>query len=119
MTLTDALNTIVQSSTRNAMKRPAMGGYFFRSAVSTTAGTEGNFTLTLRKRANDNGNPVDYVYSYNKELDKWTAPSDESTPGTNPSLTGELFGELLGDNWDVGTQEDFETARTGGSGDEW
>ena len=118
MTLTDALNTIIQSSTRNAMKRPAMGGYFFRSAVSTAAGTEGDFTLTLRKRANDTtggtpGTPVDYVYSYDASTGQWTAPA------TKPDLTGEFFGELLGDNWDVGTQEDFETARTGGSGDEW
>lgn len=113
MTLTDALNTIVQSSTRNAMKRPAMGGYFFRSAISTTAGTEGDYTLTFRKRENVGGNPVDYVYSYDASTGVWTAPA------TMPDLTGELLGELLGDNWDVGTQEDFETARTGGSGDEW
>lgn len=119
MNLKDALDTIVQSSVNNAMKRPAMGGYFFRSAVSTTAGTEGDFTLTLRKRADNNGNPVDYVYSYDASAGTWTAPSEQTTPGTNPSLTGEFFGELLGDDWMVGKQSDFETARTGGSGDEW
>lgn len=119
MNLREALDTIVSSSIRNAMKRPSMGGYFFRSAISTATGTEGDYTLTLRKRNDDNGDPVDYVYSYDASAGTWTAPSEQTTPGTNPSLTGEFFGELLGDDWLVGTAEDFETARTGGSGDEW
>jgi len=113
MTLRDALDTIVSSSNYNAMKRPAMGGYFFRSAISTTEGTEGDYTLTLRKRANVTDNPVDYVYSYDASAGTWTAPS------TKPDLTGEFFGELLGDDWLVGTSTDFENARIPSGGDEW
>lgn len=113
MTLRDALEAIVSNSARDAIKRPSMGGYFFRSAISTTEGSEGDYTLTLRKRANSGGNPVDFVYSYDASEGTWTAPS------TKPELNGEFFGELLADDWMTGTASDFETARTGGSGDEW
>ena len=120
MTLKDALDTIVQSTRYDAMKRPAMGGYFFRSAVSTATGTAGDYTLTLRKRANNTsggtpGTAVDYVYLYDADAPvvKWTAPE------TKPVLTGEFFEELLGDDWMVGMKDDFELARMGRSGDEW
>lgn len=119
MTLSDAIKSIVGSRTLDACKRPAMGGYFFRSAVSEAEGTEGDYTLTLRKRANSGGSPVDYVYSYDASQDKWTAPSEQSTPGTNPVLSGEFFGEMIADDWLVGKASDFESARVGGNGEEW
>ncbi len=113
MKFPEALETIVNSSTNDAAKRPAMGGYVFRSAVSTTEGTEGDYTLTFRKRENSGGSPVDYVYSYDASTDTWTAPT------TKPEFGGELFGELLGDDWFVGKSADFERARVPGAGDEW
>ena len=113
MKFPEAIETIVNSSVNDAAKRPAMGGYVFRSAVSTTEGTEGDFTLTLRKRANSGGSPVDYVYSFDASANTWTAPA------TKPDLTGELFGELLGDDWIVGKSADFESARVPVAGDEW
>ena len=113
MNISDALNTIVGSSNYDAMKRPAMGGYFFRSAVSETEGTEGDFTLTLRKRANVEGSPVDYVYSYDASAGTWTAPQ------TQPDLDGELLGELLADDWIVGKASDFESARIPTGNDKW
>ena len=117
MTLKDALDTIVASGRYDAMKRPAMGGYFFRSAISTASGSEGDYTLTLRKRANNNGDPVDFVYTYDASASAgagaWTAPA------TKPELSGEFWGELLGDDWMVGTKEDFEAARVGGENDDW
>ncbi len=113
MKFPEALETIVGSSVNDAAKRPAMGGYVFRSAVSTAEGTEGNYTLTFRKRANSGSSPVDYVYSFDASTGKWTAPA------TMPALNGELFGELLGDDWIVGKSADFENARVPASGDEW
>ena len=113
MTLHDALDSIVRSSTKNAIKRPAMGGYFFRSAVSTTAGTEGDYTLTMRERSNDNGSPVDYVYSFDASAGTWTPPS------TTPDLDGEFFAMLIADDWTTGTATDFETARMGAGGERW
>lgn len=108
MTLRDALDTIVNSTSKDAMKRPAMGGYFYRSAVSTATGTEGDFTLTLKNRAS-----TTYVYSYDASAGTWTAPA------TAPELTGEFLGELLGDDWIVGTAEDFEEALNPGQNDAW
>ena len=128
MTFIDAIMAIATSRTYNAAKRPAMGGYVFRSEVSTVdpiaqalAGsgstTAGDYTLTFRKRADDTSGatptPVDYVYSYNASTGIWTAPA------VKPDLDGELFGELLGDDWQIGKAEDFERARTGGAGDNW
>ena len=113
MTFTDAINSIVSSRIYDACKRPAMGGYVFRSAISTATGTEGDYTLTFRKRANSGGDPVDYVYSYDASAGTWTAPT------TKPELNGELFGELLGSDWQVGKKEDFENARIPSGGDEW
>jgi len=108
MTLSDALNTIVNSTTKDAMKRPAMGGYLYRSEVSTATGTDGDYTLTFKNRAG-----TTYVYSYDASADTWTAPS------TKPDLSGELFGEILGDDWMVGTKEDFEAALNPGPNDVW
>lgn len=114
MTLKAAIDSIARSTTNDACKRIAMGGYFFRSEVSTTAGSEGNFTLTFRKRDNDGSDDqVDYVFSYTALTGKWSAPS------TKPDLTGELFGELIGDDWIVGRSSDFESARIPDPGDEW
>lgn len=91
-----------------------MGGYFFRGAVSDQVGSEGDFTLTFRKRDNDgSGIPVDYAFSYTALTGKWSAPS------TKPDLTGELFGEFLGDDWIVGTASAFEDARIPDPDDEW
>ena len=108
MTLRDALDTIVNSTSKDAMKRPAMGGYFYRSEVSTATGTEGDYTLTFKNRAG-----TTYVYSYDASANTWTAPS------TKPDLTGELWGEILGDDWMVGTKEDFEAALNPGPNDVW
>lgn len=113
MKFPEALETIVGSSINDAAKRPAMGGYVFRSAVSTAEGTEGDYTLTFRKRANSGSSPVDYVYSFDASTGTWTAPA------TMPDLNGELLGELLGDDWIVGKSADFERARVPGAGDEW
>lgn len=112
MTLYEALESIKNSSTNDAMKRPGMGGYFFRSEISTTEGSEGDFTLTMRKRENNGGSPVDFVYSYDASTDTWTAPS------TKPEMGGEFFGELVASDWQVGKSSDFENARVG-DGDEW
>lgn len=113
MTFADAVDSIVNSSYNDATKRPSMGGYVFRSAVSTTEGTEGDYTLTFRKRANSGDVPVDYTYSFDASAGTWTAPS------TKPDFTGELLGELLGTDWMIGKKEDFENARIPSSGDEW
>jgi len=108
MTLRDALEAIVNSPAKDAIKRPAMGGYFVRSAISTTEGSEGDFTLTLKNRAG-----TTYAYSYDASTKKWTAPA------TMPDMTGELFGELLADDWTIGTSDDFESARNPGVDDLW
>lgn len=113
MTFTDAINSIVESRTNDATKRPSMGGYIFRSAVSTATATEGDYTLTFRKRANVGGDPVDFTYSFDASEGTWTAPA------TKPDLDGELFAELLGGDWQVGKKEDFENARVPAQGDEW
>ena len=108
MTLKDALEAIVNSPTKDAIKRPAMGGYFVRSAISTTEGSEGDFTLTLKNRAG-----TTYAYEYDASAKTWTAPS------TKPEMTGEFFGELIADDWMTGTSADFETARNPGQNDLW
>ena len=108
MTLSDAIEAIVNSTTKDAVKRPAMVGYFVRSAISTSEGTEGDFTLTLKNRAG-----TEYVYSYDASTKKWTAPS------TKPEMTGEFFGEILADDWTIGTSTDFESARNPGQDDLW
>ena len=113
MTFTDAINSIVNSRANDATKRPAMGGYVFRSAVSTATETAGDYTLTFRKRANSGGDPVDFVYSYDASEGTWTAPA------TKPELNGELFEELLGNDWQVGKSADFENARIPSGNDEW
>ena len=108
MTLRDALDAIVNSTTKDAIKRPAMGGYFVRSAISTAEGSEGDFTLTLKNRAG-----TTYAYEYDASTKTWTAPS------TKPEMTGEFFGELIADDWVTGTSTDFETARNPGLDDLW
>lgn len=114
MTLADAIRSISSSRMNDACKRIAMGGYFYRSAVSTEVGSEGNFTLTFRKRDNDgNDQPVEYQYSYTALTDKWAAVSAE------PDFTGELLGELLANDWIVGTKDAFEAARMPEPDDEW
>lgn len=57
MTFSDALDSVVRRSSHDAIKRPAMGGYLFRSAVSEECGTEGDYTLTFRERNDANGAP--------------------------------------------------------------
>ena len=113
MTLKAAIDSIVSSRTNDACKRIGMGGFFFRSSVSTEVGSQGNFTLTFRKREDENDEPVDFVYSYDALHGKWTAPENK------PDLSGELFGEFLGDDWIVGTYEAFEAARNPEDDDEW
>lgn len=112
MTLTDAIETL-KNGYADAAKRPAMGGYIKRSEISTEAGTEGDFTLTLKNRAG-----TEYEIDYDASASagsKWTAASGSSFP----TLTGELWEEFLGDDWTVGKSEDFEAARNPGQDDLW
>ena len=108
MTLRDALDATVNSTTKDAIKRPGMGGYFVRGPISTTEGSEGDFTLTMKNRAG-----TTYAYEYDASTGKWTAPS------TKPEMTGEFFGELIADDWTIGTSTDFESARNPGQDDLW
>ena len=114
MTLKSAIDSIAKSRSNDACKRIGMGGYLFRGPVSDDSGSEGDFTLTFRKRENDgSGNPVDFTFQYNSGTGKWTAPQ------VRPDLTGELFRDFLGDDWMIGKKDDFESARVPDPGDEW
>ena len=123
MTLKDALNSICdENATRDAVKRPAMGGYIFRYGTPT----DGAFKIRLRKRADVTSTPVDYAYTYKPSTGVFTFVASEAattdlpaSQASAPALSAELFGELIGDDWQVGKASDFENARTGGSGDEW
>jgi len=107
MTLTDAINQIVQSTRYDACKRPSMGGYIYRSEVSTETATAGDYSLTFKKRS---GTTYTINYDASAAADaRWSAASGSSFP----TLTGELWEELLGDDWAVGTKEDFAAALSG------
>ena len=114
MTVIDAITQIISSTRYNATKRPSMGGYIKRGEISTTTGTEGDFTLTFVNRAG-----TEYNFTYDASASdgaKWGAPGGNSP--TFP-LSGELFEEMLADDWAVGTAATFETARNPGSNDKW
>lgn len=123
MTIKDALDSICSDYTsHDAVKRPAMGGYMFRYGEPA----DGVYKLRLRKRANAGSTPVDYAYTYAPATG--TLAFVASDPAASPlpvsqsaaaSLSGELFGELIADDWQTGKMADFESARVGGSGEEW
>lgn len=123
MTLKEALGYICDENTsRDAAKRDAMGGYLFRYGTPTS----GTFKIRLRKRADVTSTPVDYAYTYNPTTGVFTFVASEAattdlpaSQASAPALSAELFGEVVGDDWQVGKASDFENARTGGSGDEW
>lgn len=114
----DALGAIVTDGKRDAMKRPSMTGYVFRSAVSDETATAGDYTLTFRLRANSGGNPVDYVYAYDASEDSWKSPSQRSA-GSDLALDGELFGLLSADDWQAGRKTDFEGIRVPTGNSRW
>lgn len=97
MTFADAIRSIVSSTTRDAVKRPAWGGYVYRGTVDSTTG---GYTLTYKNRA---GNT--YVYTFSGSA--WTAPS------TALDIDGELQEAFVADDWIVGTATDFEASRAG------
>lgn len=97
MTFQEAIMTIVASSTRNAARRPAWGGYVKRSTVD--AGT-GGYTLTFKERS---GTETTYTFSGTT----WTEP------GTALSIDAELLASILADDWSIGTSADFENSRSG------
>ena len=97
MTFADAIRTIASSTTRDAVKRPAWGGYVYRGAIDATTG---GYTLTYKNRA---GNTFAYTFSGSA----WTAPS------TALSIDGELQAAFVADDWIVGTAADFEASRAG------
>lgn len=97
MTFADAIRSIVSSTTRDAVKRPAWGGYVYRGTVDSTTG---GYTLTYKNRA---GNTSVYTFSGSA----WTAPS------TALDIDGELQEAFVADDWIVGTATDFEASRAG------
>lgn len=97
MTFADAIRSIVSSTTRDAVKRPAWGGYVYRGTVDSTTG---GYTLTYKDRA---GNTYAYTFSGSA----WTAPS------TALDIDGELQEAFVADDWIVGTATDFEASRAG------
>ena len=123
MTLKEALNSICDEyASRDAVKRPAMGGYVFRYGEPAA----GAYKIRLRKRADVTSTPVDYAYTYNPTTGEFAFVASEAattdlpaSQAAAPSLSGELFGEVVADDWQTGKASDFENARTGGSGDEW
>lgn len=118
MTLADAFQSIMESATRDAMKRPSMRGYFKRGELSTATGTEGDCTFELIGRDNDgtSGDPTPYVkFDYDASVKSFTL----HTGSTAINLTGELLGELVADDWETGKAEDYEQARDGAGGEDW
>ena len=101
MTFADAVQRIVESSTTDAAKRPAWGGYVKRGAVDAATGA---YTLTFKKR---DGTESTYTFSGSA----WTAPA------TALPIDAELLAALIADDWIVGTSADMENARTGSG--EW
>ena len=97
MTFAEAINTIVNGSSKNAIKRPAWGGYVYRSAITAATGA---FTLTFKTRSG-----TEYVYSFSGSA--WSAPS------TSLSIDAELMRSFLADDWITGTSTDFEASRSG------
>ncbi len=97
MTFAEAINTIINASSRNAIKRPAWGGYVYRGAITAETGA---FTLTFKTRSG-----TEYVYSFSGSA--WTAPS------TPLSIDAELMESFLADDWITGTSTDFEASRSG------
>lgn len=97
MTFADAIRSITTGSTRDAVKRPAWGGYVYRSAIDATTG---GYTLTYKNRA---GN----IYAYAFTGSAWTVPS------TALDIDGELQEAMLADDWIVGSAADFEASRAG------
>ena len=97
MTFADAIRSIVSSTTRDAVKRPAWGGYVYRGTGDSATG---GYTLTYGDRAGDTD-----AYAFSGSA--WTAPS------TALSIDGELQAAFVADDWIVGTATDFEASRAG------
>ena len=122
MTLKDALGSICdENATRDAVKRPAMGGYIFRYGTPT----DGAFKIRLRKRADVTSTPVDYAYTYNPTTGVFAFVASEAattdlpaSQASVPDFIAELFGEVIADDWQTGKASDFENARSG-TGDVW
>lgn len=94
MTLADAVESIVNSSTKDAAKRPSWAGYVKRGTVNATTGA---YDLTFKNRAG-----TTYVYSFDGSA--WTAPS------TALPIDAELLASFLAGDWMTGSSADFDTA---------
>ena len=123
MTLKEALSSICDEyATKDAVKRPAMGGYIFRYGTPT----DGAFKIRLRKRADVTSTPVDYLYTYKPSTGVFTFVTDAdaradispTAQASVPDFIAELFGEVIGDDWQTGKASDFENARSA-TGDVW
>ena len=104
MTFADAVNALRDGY---AAKRPMWGGYAFKTVTSESGAAVETFKLTFRERADVDGNPVDYEYSFDGT--SWTATA------TKLPFDADIIAAMVGDDWIIGKKEDYEAAR-GGSG---
>lgn len=104
-----------------AWKTPSMRGFIFKTVLNETTYGAGAYKLTLRKAANDGGNPQDEVYYFNIDSTKADVNPSDAHTAANVTQTlvfdKGLMGHILNSNWIQGTYADFEAARTGSGGD--
>ena len=123
MTLNNAIDSIVGSTTRTAAKRPSWAGYVKVSGYNSTtsaynltfvtgAATAAQIENATVSDSGTSADPTDDVGAFVLSYDGtgWTMPSAAL------ALDAELWASLIADDWIVGSAADFETARTGGTG---
>lgn len=122
MNLTDALASIVNSSARNAIRRPSWGGYIkltdrnsetgaYKLQLVTRAATASQLSTPAVDNNGTSDNLLDdfgvYVLEYSGTTTKtWTMPS--ATLAIDPKF----WESLIADDWITGTAEDFEASRS-------
>lgn len=109
------INQLRAASSGTAWKTSSMRGYLFKTSLDAETYGTGAFTLTFRKAANYQDNPVDYVFYFNVDQTA-SATAAAATSATNLILGEELLGHILNSQWQTSTQADCESARDG-SGD--
>lgn len=111
MTFADAISYLNKEG--RAAKLSSWAGYAFRT--DDPEASDGSYFVTFRPRAyNASSAPSQYRFRMDKTTGAWTVPAG----GGNLTVDAELFAALVSNNWQTGSMDDFEAARSN-SGTTW
>lgn len=124
MTLNSAIKYLKDGE---AIKTPAMRGYISRTDNPLEDGQTANYTLSFVEGTDTDGDSSDtydfgFITTVNSDGEETTTVSapgfGDRTSEPGLKVDGDLLRLLIGDQWETGSVEDFETVRQG-SGGRW